>query len=253
MAGAAICFSPHDAAFAKEMAAYLEFHTSLRFDLAECTSDFLDSVEQCLANELVIVVLSPAAAPSLWPRADWERVLIQAARESESQIAYVMRETCPFPQILRRRNFFEGGFRALRRWLIQQLDPEPLSIPITIEGERDDSLLALVEEPGVIRDVTVEQAAWIARNHWQDFEAVRWVRFSRRSRIGVLGELAHAMNLRLPGTAEQNWLALKQQASEKRALLLLQNLPAEHGSVAELDGKASVLVIAGRVGGHGAI
>ena len=247
MAGAAICFMSEDGAYAMDLARYLEFHTSQHFDLAECrrAKDFLDGVEQCLLNELLIVVLSPAAVPAPWPRPEWERVFLEAARDAGSQLAYLLREECAFPKVLRRRNFFESDFKALRRWTIQQATPDRVAPDLALAGTDDHSLLVLLEEPGVVGDVSPKAAAWFAKSYWSEFEAVYWVDFLRRTWAGVLGELAQAMQLRLAGTVDQNWQSLKKTVGEQRALFIFQNLSAEWRGVCELGGKASILLLSG--------
>jgi hypothetical protein len=246
---AAICFAPSDSAPAQDLARYLQLHTALRFDLADSKGpgDFLDVVEQCLVQEFVIVLLSAKSVPSPWPRSLWEPVLLGAARESNTQLAYVMLGNCSFPTIMRRRNFFDltqdanAGWRALRRWLIQRLDPERSGPALAMAEDRDESLLWLLDEPGLSRNVAPAAAAWMTRHHWPDFEGVYWIQCAHRTPAGVLGELAHEMGLRLPGTVESNWRHVRQRAAEYRALYIFQNL-LEY-DVPDLGGKASILLL----------
>jgi len=239
MANAAICFESHDAAFAIEFANYLNFQTSVAAELAEAPApkDFLDVIDQCLASEIVIVILSPSAIPTLWPRTNWEQIF----KDPESKVAYLELKPCPFPQILKRRNFFQSK-EALRRWLTQVLHPNRTQ-PLQPPGEKAESLLPLVNEAGTAQQVTRPSAEWFASNHWRDFENVYWVECGSWTRAGIIGEIAHAMNLRLPGTVDQNISALHQHTQNERALYIFESLTEEFLDLAELGGKSSILIL----------
>jgi hypothetical protein len=239
MAKAAICFSDHDAAFAAELGKYLEQNTSVYVELAECEDPhgFLDVIEQCLGCEMVVVVLSKAAVPRLWPRAEWERVLVPGAN-----VSYLEREGCPFPLILKRRAYFDSP-AAVRQWIIQTLKPERRP-PSGCPGEQDHSLLPLLDQPGVMSGVKRGAADWFVANYWRWFENVCRVECASATRAGVLGEIAHALGLQLAGTVEQNWEALRNYARQERTLYVFENLSEEFRELAELGGKSSVLILA---------
>jgi hypothetical protein len=244
MAKAAICFSNHDAAFAAELSKYLELHTSVGPELAECENpgDFLDVIEQCLVFQIVVVVLSSKSVPVLWPLADWERVLVECVRESGSQVAYFKCESCPFPQVLRRRAFFDS-FLTLRQWTIHIQNPDR-NPPRFAQGEEDQMLMPLLNQPGLISDVTRSGAEWFIANYWRLFEGVYRVESGGWTRAGVLGEVSQAMGVRLAGTVDQNLARLKLYAAEERALYVFENLPEEFSELAELGGRSSVMVLA---------
>jgi hypothetical protein len=239
MANAAICFESHDAAFASECATYLQFQTSVFVQMAEAAApeDLLDLIDQCLASESVIVVLSPSAIPTLWPRTEWEQIF----KDPESKIAYIELQPCPFPQILKRRNFFQSK-ESLRRWLIKVLNPDRIP-PALPPGEKDESLLHLVNQAGTAQQVRRAAAEWFASNYWRDFENIYWVECGSWTRAGIIGEIAHAMNLRLPGTVDQNIAALHDHAQHERALCIFENLTEEFLELAELGGKSSILIL----------
>lgn len=243
MARAAICFSNQDAAFAGELANYLELHASVDAELAACSdpADFLDTIEQCLACELVVVVLSVASLPRMWARPEWERVLVECVRESASHVAYLAREICPFPPVLKRRAFFSSQ-TEVRQWAIHALNPERRA-PEIGAAEPNDSLNALLDQPGLLRSVKRSAANWFISQHWRLFENVYRVPRGSDSRSSVLGELAHAMGLRLAGTVDQNWDALRSHAAKERALYVFEDLTEEFSELAELGGKASVIVL----------
>ncbi len=243
MAKAAICFSTHDAAFAEELANYLALHASVVPELAACDdpADFLDTIEQCLTCEIVLVVLSLAALPKMWPRPEWERVLIECVRESGAHIAYLQREACPFPQILKRRAFFSSP-AEVRQWAIHVLNPDRPA-PALCPGEPDDSLQTLLDNPGLRSGVKQAAANSFVSSYWRFFENVYRVECGSATRSGVLGELAHAIGLRLPGTVDQNREALLHRATHERALYIFENLPEEFSELADLGGKASVIIL----------
>jgi hypothetical protein len=78
------------------------------------------------------------------------------------------------------------------------------------------------------------------RNYWQDFEGWYWINCAHRTPAGVLGELAQALGLRLPGTLDANWRALRQHAAQHRALYVFENLDEQPP---DLGGKSSILVL----------
>ncbi len=245
MRAGAICFHSADVVFASALARYLELHTPLSCELVEAktAADFLDVIEQCLVKEFVITILSQCAVPVPWPRQLWEPVLLEGVRDAGTHIAYMVSGNCAFPQsLLRKRNVFDAsGERALRQWVIQQAAPERFPPAIGIEVEEDLSLLALLDEPGVKRNVSPAAAAWLMRECWRDFEAVYRVQCGRGTRAAVLGELAQAMKLRLPGTVEQNWQQLQAHVLRERSLIVFEDLPGALAGIAEIGGKASVL------------
>lgn len=241
----AICFHSEDAVFAGELARYLELQTPLSCELVEAktAANFLDAIEQCLVKEFVIAILSPSAVPAPWPRQLWEPVLLDGVRDAGTHIGHLVRGNCAFPQsLLRKRNVFDGsGKRALRQWVIQLAAPERLPPPIGIEVEEDSSLLALLNTPGVRRNVSPAAAAWLMRECWRDFEAVYRVQCGRGTRAAVLGELGQAMRLRLPGTVDQNWQQLQAHVLQERSLIVFEHLPNALAGIAEIGGKSSVL------------
>jgi hypothetical protein len=253
MVTAAICHHRHDSVFAAEAAGYLNLHTSLHCEPADCAApeDFLDLMEQCLTKQFMFVVLSSASVPNLWPRPLWEPVLLESARESESHIAFIALDTCAFPPILKRRNFFDltqnptDGLRVLRRWAIKNMQPERTATVAGNHAEPKNPPLFLIDEPGIEFNVKSNDAAWMMANCWHDFEGIYLIPCAHRSRAGVLGDLAHQMKLRLPGTLAHNWSALKAEAASQRSLYVFEHLPEEFSGLAELGGKASVLVTGG--------
>jgi hypothetical protein len=221
--------------------------------MAECggSDQFLDVVEQCTAKEFVVVILSAAAIPAAWPRPVWERVLIEGVRESGVQMAYVMLDDCPFPLMLRRRNFFDfrvdqrGGMRKLRQWLVQAPEMERLAPEVTGEGSPDERFNWLLDKPGLVSGVSRAAAVWMVRNWWRDFEDVCWVQCAHLGAAGVLGETAQQMRLRLPGTFEANWLQLREHAVRQRTLFVFEHLSNDTTPWGNLGGRSSVVLVAG--------
>ncbi len=246
MRAAAICYPSSQAGYATELAEYVGFHASLDCELAESRTaeDFLDLIEQCLVKEFVFVVLCADAIPRAWARTAWEPILLDGLRKNDTRVAYVSRGSCPFPPILKRKNFFENGeFRPLRRWSIQQRQPERSAPEVLRECAAAPELLPLIEAPGVATNVTTTAAAWMVRHCWSDFEAIYHARCVRQTRAAALGGLAQAMGLRLTGTTDQNWEELRKAVSRERSLVLFENLPVSLEDVAGLGGKASVLML----------
>jgi hypothetical protein len=214
----------------------------------------LDSVETGLSFDYVLVLLSPASAGAAWPRARWESILFEQPKQLRTRIAYVLLEECKFPAILRKETFFDlgrdftAGRRSLKRWLLGQLTPIPPTpqLPERSLGfaERDmDALEPLADWPEYAQAPDRETALAFAHARHIDFEAVVWLDATRRGRVGVLGDLAHGLGLRLDGNWEDNLGALTQYCAEHRVLLIFENLDSGSAELVNFNGKASVIIV----------
>ncbi len=244
----AICFSAADCAFAEELHSYLGQQTSLQVELVACelATDFLDTIEQCLGHDFLIVVLSPNSLPKPWPRQLWEPVLVDAARDSSCHIAYVLLASCLFPSLLRRHRFFDFAkninLAALRSWAIHLLDPDRMP-PLALSGVPDPSLIPLIDSATCITGVSSDSAEGFVSAHWKLFDHVTRVKCGRATRAALVGEIGFALQLKLSESADQNWITLLYHASEDRDLYIFENLPSEFQDLADLGGKVSCIVL----------
>lgn len=107
---AVFCHASEDAAIARELAAYVELNCGLTVSFELCSlragKDLLDAAEHAFSDYLVLLP-SPHSVPLPWPRARWERILVNDASQSDTKIAFAFLQPCPFPDVLRKSAFFD--------------------------------------------------------------------------------------------------------------------------------------------------
>src|SRR5215471_8750402 len=99
----------HD--FALRLAGFLEFGcdaTCYTDDGLAPGQDLIAKAEEGLASNVLVLLLSPASCSSRWPRERWEPVLFEQARSAGVGLVTMLLEVCPFPELLRRRNFIDA-------------------------------------------------------------------------------------------------------------------------------------------------
>ena len=83
---------------------------------------------------MVLVLLSPEAVPPRWVLERWKSVFWEQAAEMGTALATLLCRDAKFPDLLRRKNFFDlrqnrlAAFRAIKRWLMS-LSPLPRKAP----------------------------------------------------------------------------------------------------------------------------
>ena len=258
-----LCFSAADADLACEIRRHLTTNCpslNVQEDAAVHSPDrLLDTLERALSADLVLLLLSPDVLPALKQKSEWEPVLIGQPRELGTTLAFLLARPCHFPDILRKQKFFDlsadrlGGLRKLKRWLLEQnplrqnsvdLIPHELAALELAAEMKEELQCRLCDQPGLISDVARDTALAFARVHSGDFEGVFWLDCSRRSRAGILGDTARALELKLAGTVLQNALALKEFCAGVRCLFIFDRLLLEEREVLTFEGRASVLFTA---------
>lgn len=248
---AVVCHAEEDTGFARDLGKCLELNCRVSVSYETAAPDLLAAVERATSADLVFVMLSPPSVPSVWKRDQWEPVLFDTPREFGTEMAYVPVAPCKFPELLRRKNFFDcgkdrlAGLRTIKRWLIGStgeatvLPDFPIVVldPAILERLRQ----SLGDQPGMEDSVATDAALAFAHASVRDFEGVFWIHCGQRSRCGVLGDTGHALGLRLPGTQEQNREALREFCSSRRCLLVFADLDPTNRELMNLGGKASVI------------
>ncbi len=257
-----LCHTAADAHVARQLQQFLEincpFPSWQEAVVFQSGDALLSSVERALSADIALLLLSPNAVPATWRREDWEPVLISQPRQFGSELGYLCVHPCRFPEVLRRKNFFDlsadllGGFRKVKRWLLQEnpLKQEtvellpPLLAGANASGESPENLRRqLADAPGVVYDVSREAALEFAYAHTTDFEGVFWVNCARRSQAGILGDTAHALGLKLAGRAAQNRLALVEFCAQRRCLFVFEHL-VHNRDLVNFGNRASVMFVA---------
>jgi hypothetical protein len=261
MRSAVLCYAAADADFARTLAGYLELNCPLLVSLdegrIESRDDMLEAAGRALSADHPILVLSPDSVPTVWKRDEWEPVLFDEAHELGRQVAYVLLRPCKFPDLFRRKGFFDltehplTGQRALRRWLLQHdaflqratnLQEEPVSTgAATGVSDEPESLL---DSPGVQADVNRDIALAFAHAHTEDFEGVFWLNCAYRSRAGIIGDTAHELGLSLRGPVEENARRVYEFFASRRLLLIFENIMRSDAAFIAAEGKTSFLFVA---------
>ncbi len=200
-----------------------------------------------------MLLLSPAL--NLGKREEWEPVLFGEAEELGRQVAYVLLRPCKFPELFRKKAFFDlsaqrlGGMRALRRWILRR---DPFFQRATNVGELPAptggpkalfELDHLLDEPGAQYGVDRELALRFARAHVNDFEGVFRVDCAYRSRAGILGDTAHALGMSLSGPVEENAQRLRALCSDHRLLLIVEHIEPVDAAFMAAGEKTSFLFV----------
>lgn len=258
MRSTAICYSPVDAGAATELRSYLETNCPVAIEdgVMQMGAGLLDSVETGLSFDYVLVLLSPHSTQPTWPRARWESVLFEQPKQLRTRMAFVLLEECKFPAVLKKEKFFDlsrdftNGRRSLKRWLLAELTPAPLTPklperPAGLVQADIEALEPLADWPDFVQAPDRDTALAFAHTRHTDFEAVVWLNGTRRGRAGVLGDVAHGLGVKLEGNWEDNAEALRKYCAEHRVLLLFENLDSCDSEIVNFAGKASVVLVEG--------
>jgi len=260
------CYSTPDRELVHELAAFLERGAGVEVLLEEGAmepgEDLIAKVEEGLSADIVLVLLSPEAVPPRWVLERWKSVFWEQAAEVGTSLATVLCHDSKFPDLLRRKNFFDlrqnrlAGFRTIKRWLMT-LSPLPQQAPFGParqpsfsgrEAELEALCARLADTPGM---AVLEAAAGagktalaleFARRHQQDFDAVFWLTCGSRSAAALAGDLAAQLGVRLDRDLESNLNELRRLSARHRCLLILDDAVAATAALLAPRGRTSVLM-----------
>jgi hypothetical protein len=246
-----LCYAPQDEPFARDLGRFLEINLPIAVSYTEGVIrpelDLIEATERSLSADISLVLLSPDSVPKTWRRETWEPVFFGKPSEFGTLLGFVLVRPCRFPDLLRRRYFFDASedpltaMRDLKRWLVRpqpsmvRADPEP-------SAELDELRLRVADQPGEVEDVASDLAYKFAREYGTDFEAVYLLDCHGRSRAGIVGEIGSAMGLRLPGTLDKNVRDLREHCRDHRVLFVLAGVSPEVRDVTAFGGRASVIL-----------
>lgn len=248
MKSVSICHAREDRERARELSRFIEVNFAFEISLEDSARDLPAAVERALSANFAIVMLSPASVPAPLKREAWEPAFVKAPAEYETPIAFVLVENCPFPELLRRQRFFDcsqdflAGERALKRWILAHergipSAPEPVAV--------FDALTPLwpqiVDQPGSCNDLAPVVASLLEHEAREDFEAVLRLRCAGRPLALVLGELGHALGLKLPGPVDENRRGLAWDCAAHRYLLIFDGAPESMRDALNFGGRCSVV------------
>jgi hypothetical protein len=246
-----LAHAERDHEFTRELAAFLEFGCDVTCYLEEGTiadrGDLVAKAVQGLAADVLMLLLSEASWPARRPRQQWEPVLFDQPRECGTEVVSVALAECPFPELLRRRNFFDAAanrlaaMRMVKRWLWMRTRASGTMPSAASSRDLEPRYAAIADEAGLMR-VNGKIASRFAREAAGEFQAVLWVPAHRRSLAQVTGEIGEQLGITLEGTAEQNCERIREFLSGRRCLLVLEAPDAEHATALLPGGRTSVLI-----------
>ncbi|HXM40905.1 MAG TPA: toll/interleukin-1 receptor domain-containing protein [Bryobacteraceae bacterium] len=261
------CYSGTDRELVHKLAAFLERGAGVEVLLEEGEmppgGDLIAKVEEGLAADVVLVLLSPEAVPPRWILERWKSVFWEQAAEMGTALATIQCRDAKFPDLLRRKNFFDlrqnrlAGFRAIKRWLMS-LSPLPRKAPFaparqaSFQGRQAEletlcSLLADTPGMAVLADGAgagkTALALEFARRYQEDFDAVFWLTCGSRGAAALAGDLAAQLGVRLDRDLESNLNELRRLCARYRCLLILDDAVAATAAVLAPRGRTSVLLI----------
>jgi hypothetical protein len=260
------CYSTPDRELVHELAAFLERGAGVEVLSEEGemqpSQDLIAKVEEGLSADVVLVLLSPEAVPARWVLERWKPVFWEQAAAVGTALATLLCRDAKFPDLLRRKNFFDlrqnrlAAFRAIKRWLMS-LSPLPRKAPFsparqpTFQGrdaELETLCTLLADTPGM---AVLESAAAagktalaleFARRHGEDFDAVFWLTCGSRSAAALAGDLAAQLGVRLDRDLESNMNELRRLCARHRCLLILDDAVAATAALLAPRGRTSVLM-----------
>jgi TIR domain len=240
-----------DHEFADDLAEFLESGCDVTCysedGLMAAGGDLLAKAEEGLTADILILLLSIASWPMRRPRQDWEPVLVDQAREATADVATVLLEDCPFPEVWRRRNFFDASanrrvaMRLVKRWLWQRRR-EPGIAPSTAFSRDLEPLYREIADRAGVEWATGERAARFASEAAEEFETVFWIPGHGRSLAQLSGELGAQAGVTLDGVAEENCMRIRNLLAERRCLLVLDAAQAEFADALTPGGRTSTLI-----------
>jgi hypothetical protein len=261
------CYSTADRDLARDLAAFLEQGTGAEVLLEEGEmqpgTDLIAKVQEGLAADAVFVLLSPDSVPARWILDRWQPVFWGQAAQLGTALATVLCRDCQFPDLLRRRKFFDARqhrlsvFRAAKRWLLR-LWPVAQQAPFAPAGQpaftgRDAELdalctlladrpgLAVVAHPAPGSGKTALALAF-ARRHQLDFDAVFWLTCGDRTAASLAGDLATQLGVRLDRDLESVLHELRHLCARHRCLLVLDDAHPSTAASFLPRGRTSVLI-----------
>ncbi len=260
------CHAASDRELAHELAAFLERGAGAEVMLEEGEmqpgEDLIGKAEEGLAADVVLVLVSPDSVPDRWVLERWKSVFWEEAGRMGTALATVLCRDARFPDLLRRRNFFDAredrraAMRGIKRWLMG-LTPAAQTAPFAparqasfagreAELETLGTLLAdapgmaVVEGPAGAGKTTL--AVEFARRYQEDFDAVLWLTCGARSAAALAGDLAAQLGAPLDRDLESNLNELRRLCARHRCLLILDDADGPAAALLAARGRSSVLV-----------
>ncbi len=230
-----------DQFYAQQIAAFLEAGCDVRCDMGVLRpgQDLVELAEQCV--DPLIFLLSKDSWPKRLPREHWDPLLL------ELPLACVLLNPCPFPELLRRRAFFDNGdphaARAVKRWVWQQRRESSEAIRFKWSEDFEQFYIGLAGLGGAgAQTASAEEARLFAREAAAEFERVLWIPCHGRTLAECTGELGAELGLTMDEQEKQNRRRVLEVLQERRCLVVLDAPSEEARAALEIGGRSSVLM-----------
>jgi hypothetical protein len=263
MLSAVLCYSIADADAAREIGGFLEQNCPVAVSYDEAVIrpgfDLVDAADRAISADVAILLLSPESVPAAWRRDRWEPILFEKAEELGTEVAFVVLRDCKFPELFRRKSFYDArrgllpALRSVNRMVLALGSPSRTTFGIPQHDPQCDAAVTLEElrtsladRPGCATCTNSETALAFIDSHEEDFEGIFWVSCADRSRTGILGNIGYSLGLKLAGPAEENRDAILKFLSPRRCLLVLEQVAPADREFVPLGGKTSILFIDGQ-------
>jgi hypothetical protein len=228
-----------DQFYAQQIAAFLESGCDVRCDLGLLGpgQDLVELAEQCV--DPLILLLSKDSWPKRLPRERWDPLLL------ELPLACVLLNPCPFPELLRRRAFFDiehpNAARGVKRWLWQQHRQLSQAIRFKWSEELEQLYVGLADRAGA-QTASAEQARLFALEASAEFECVVWIPCHGRTLAECTGQLGTELGLTMEETEKQNRRRVIETLRGRRCLVVLDAPSDETRAALDFAGRSSVLI-----------
>jgi len=228
-----------DQVYAQQIAAFLESGCDVRCHLGLLGpgQDLVELAEQCA--DPLILLLSKDSWPNRLPRERWDPLLLRLP------LACVLLNPCPFPELLRRRAFFDNddrnAARGLKRWLWQQHREVSQASRFQWSEELEKLYVGLADRAGA-QTASAEQSRLFAREASAEFECVVWIPCHGRTLPECTGKLGNHLGLTMDEPERQNRRRVLETLRERRCLVVLDAPSEEARAALDVCGRSSVLI-----------
>ncbi len=212
-----------DAPFADELKSFLETGCDGVCIAAESAiptgQDLLSTAETVDAEDVLVLLLSPASNPARWRREVWEPLIA-----GHTHVSTFLLEECTFPLLLRRGSgFFDAtstrlvAMRQLKRWISGIR--HGTSPAMNHSPEMEPLYVALGDRAGIAR-ASGPMAERFAQQAFRDFEGVFWVAARGRGLVQIAGDLGAQMEMTLDGQLTENCARIRDVLGIRRCLVV---------------------------------
>jgi hypothetical protein len=239
----------HD--FARDLAAFLEFGCDLTCYVDDGQigedHDLIAKAEEGLCADVLLLLLSPSSSPTPWARERWEPVLFDQAKQGKVEVVTMLLRECPFPALLRRRNFIDAttnrltARRLLKRWFTLRERQSGAVPKLEFSADLEDLYVALSDTAGALH-VSGAAASRFAIEAEDEFEAVLWAPCQGRTLAQASGELGQQLGLTLDDQPKQNCRRIRDLLATRRCLVVLDAPRAEIVPELTAGGRTSTVI-----------